>query len=506
LSSSLHLLDLSFNNFDFASHRLLSSLFRRLKGLQTFIFDGNKLDISAMQSIVYSIRRHPSISSLSLSSCGINDELMTDLVFGLKSNPNVTDLNLSYNSITDEGLIQLLSALPHSTTGARIRRLDLSYCLIGDLGITALADACKAGKLRKLELLALRHLEGDLSPTALTQLLQSLRNHTRLQSLDLSGNCLFLDPASSSADRLLNDNSKNNNLQGKKAGKKGSKFLRLVDGSLNQMRSQLTPVAVQALQGLTDSIAGGVQGIFDQATQGSSSKSLSSRRLLLEYDDEYNIVTPKTKSKSSNSKSSSLSSSTKSGVKKKSKSNTSSDTSSKQAPEISKSKEELKIEAKIARQRARSVQSTWKALAAVVGSCPRLVHLGLARVGFTDAIVTQYLGSTAITTTNTTAMTDQQQKVNSSSSTEFSSSMSMRGSESSSDSGSKSAVILMSTSNKKKVKFVKSLASVSSSRRCDSDACFEDIAVGSLEVAIGLNKLTNSSLMQLLASAQSVHQ
>lgn len=158
LTSSLHTLDLSFNNFDFASYRLLSSLMRRLKGLTVFVFDGNKLDTTGVQSIVYAIRRHPSISSLSFASCGIDDDMMTDLAFGIKSNPNITDLNLSCNRISDEGLLRLLAALPSPTTGRCIRRLDLSYCPIGDRGVTALADACKAGKLSGLESLTLRHV------------------------------------------------------------------------------------------------------------------------------------------------------------------------------------------------------------------------------------------------------------------------------------------------------------------------------------------------------------
>lgn len=491
LSFSLKLLDLSFNNFDFASHRFLSSLLRRLRGLKTFVFNGNKLDTSSMQSIVYSIRRHPSISSLSLTSCAINDELMTDLVFGLKSNPNVTDLNLSCNLISDDGLIQLLSSLPLSPTAARIRHLDLSYCPIGDRGVTALADAFKSGKLRALESLTLRHLEGDLSPAAITQLLQSLRNHTQLHFLDLSGNCLFLDP---SRPPKVGDASK-----GQKGGKKVSKFQKLMDGSLSQV-SQLTPVAVQALQGLTECISGSVLGIFDQASQAvqgsGNGKSLSSRRLL-EYDDDYNVVTPKSKSNSKlNSKSNTSLKSTsrkpsESVVKKSSKSNKVNgvmkrDTTSTVDIKPIKSKAEMKLEAKLARQSTRSIQSTLKALITAVSSCPRLCHLGLSGVGLSDAVVTQLAN-----------MTRTQQHHVESNVTNIESSNSSSG-------GAKGAVKLSTTTPS--VNASNKVVSLVKSRSIVSSYSHETVAPleRSLQVAVGLDMMSNTSLKQLVSGFETV--
>lgn len=321
-------------------------------------------------------------------------------------------------------------------------------------------------------------MEGDISPTALTQLLQSLRNHTHLRYLDISGNLLFVDP--SAVDR------KGASGGGKKGGKKPSKLQRLVDGSLNQV-SQLTPVAVQALQGLTDSIAGGVQGMLGQGTQGGKSKSLSSRRLLLEYDDEYNVVGSKSKTnlkggkskKPLSSKENSVNSPKKSVSTQKLTEKKLGSGNSNESVKSVKSKADLRAEVKATRKRMKNMQNSLRALLGVLKTSPQLSFIGLAKVGISDEVVTQLVSMTTIQQSgNTTTLTN--------------------------DTGNSSNNNRVG-SVKANIKLVKlrsiakgaitaqksSLTTSSVSTSTTHDRC--------IELAIGLDKISNSSLTELVA-------
>jgi hypothetical protein len=140
-----------------------------------------------MRTIVHSLRRHPSISSLSLSSCNIDDNSLEYITFLLKSNRNILSLDLSSNSITAEGLDFIFTAL-RSGAGKQIISLDLSYNKLDSIGIIKLSKALESNQLPNLKHLILREVGG--SDESLETLLNSIQQDSLLETLDISGNPL----------------------------------------------------------------------------------------------------------------------------------------------------------------------------------------------------------------------------------------------------------------------------------------------------------------------------
>lgn len=91
-NSDTILLDLSFSLLNPRCTRLLSTGLARLHSLVTLVLDGVDLSSEAGHSVVQSIRYHPSIRHVSLSSCALDDDCMEPLALTLKSNDKLTYL------------------------------------------------------------------------------------------------------------------------------------------------------------------------------------------------------------------------------------------------------------------------------------------------------------------------------------------------------------------------------------------------------------------------------
>lgn len=223
----LRVLDLSFNScLDGRAVKLLASAIAQCTGLTTVALDGNALQPDDVRAIVHALRRHPTVTSLSLSSCGLDDACAEYLAFLLKSNRNITSLDLSCNGLTQRGL-EMLAGAVRAGAGRGLRGLDLSYNALGDLGALTMASAFECNQLGSLQYLSLR--ETHAGSAALATLLSSI-HASQLECLDISGNTLFAPEARP------------------KAAKGAKKMRDLAVKSLEQLGSSLAPAVSQAVQ------------------------------------------------------------------------------------------------------------------------------------------------------------------------------------------------------------------------------------------------------------------
>lgn len=189
-NSKLYLLDLSNNNLDSKSFKILSSIINTLHQLTTIIFDGNKFTSEDIRSFIHSIKRHPSIKSLSFASCNLDDECIKFWNFYLKSNRNIFHLDLSNNKITSKGIFELISSFEGAGVAKRLESLDLSYNQIDDEGLAIISKAIRSNWIPNLKHLKLKQISA--SPDAFQKFLCSFPSNTSIEVIDISGNDLFL--------------------------------------------------------------------------------------------------------------------------------------------------------------------------------------------------------------------------------------------------------------------------------------------------------------------------
>lgn len=174
--------------------------------LDSLSLSGIHLSFDSFRAIIHSVRKHQSISSLSLSACQLSDECLPLVAILLKSNPNITTLDLSRNIITAAGidalgesiragygtfllfLSQLFSypAFYYKHIGKAVESLDLSYNDIGDHGCLSLSRSIENNQFPSLKRLVLREI--GTSSSVMHKLLESFQSDTILESIDLSGN------------------------------------------------------------------------------------------------------------------------------------------------------------------------------------------------------------------------------------------------------------------------------------------------------------------------------
>ena len=158
--------------------------------MTSLVLDGTTITPNDMRTIIHSLRRHPSISSLSLSSCNIDNDCIEYITFLIKSNRNIVSLDLSSNSITSEGLDHIFAAF-RSGAGKQIISLDLSYNKLDSISIINLSKALQLNQLPNLKNLILREVGGNYESIEI--LLNSIQQDSLIETLDISGNSIELN-------------------------------------------------------------------------------------------------------------------------------------------------------------------------------------------------------------------------------------------------------------------------------------------------------------------------
>ena len=158
--------------------------------MTSLVLDGTTITPNDMRTIIHSLRRHPSISSLSLSSCNIDNDCIEYITFLIKSNRNIVSLDLSSNSITSEGLDHIFAAF-RSGAGKQIISLDLSYNKLDNISIINLSKALQLNQLPNLKNLILREVGGNYESIEI--LLNSIQQDSLIETLDISGNSIELN-------------------------------------------------------------------------------------------------------------------------------------------------------------------------------------------------------------------------------------------------------------------------------------------------------------------------
>jgi len=338
-AATLEELDVGFNScMDNRGVKQLASIVAQASQLKSLVLDGNvALNPESVRYIVHALRRHPSISRLSLASCGLTDECTEYIAFALKSNKNITSLNLSCNQITEAGL-ETLAAAMRTGAGRGLVSLDLSHNPLGGMGAVVLARAFDANQLPNLRHLALRDTQAG--PTHVEALLRSLSPSSTLESLDLGGNLVVPTPPRS-----------------KKSSNSPKKRMEELAAKLVPQLEQAVATGFELFKDLGDQVAEGLAGGKKKKKGARGGKNKTKGRKGGKVED----VQAKSKSKASG--------------KKRGKTGAS---DAKQ--EAAKAKERAAAKALLRAQRRALGQ-----LLAAVRRAPRLRRLGLAGSGFTAA-------------------------------------------------------------------------------------------------------------------------
>jgi len=87
-SSTTKTVNMQDSNVDTSSrcYKAIAGIVSGSPALEYLVLDGNKIESENVRTIVHSVRRHPSLHTLSLSMCGLGDESVEFLTFCLKSN------------------------------------------------------------------------------------------------------------------------------------------------------------------------------------------------------------------------------------------------------------------------------------------------------------------------------------------------------------------------------------------------------------------------------------
>ena len=105
-NTNLISLDFTSSAFNSRGFRSLCAGMRSLTCLRSLVLDGCSILKTSQEarSIVRCLRLHPSISHISLSSCGIDDEGIEVFIPALQSNTNLTHIDLSKNDVSADGI------------------------------------------------------------------------------------------------------------------------------------------------------------------------------------------------------------------------------------------------------------------------------------------------------------------------------------------------------------------------------------------------------------------
>lgn len=85
-NSNITLLDISFNNLNSLGIKHFLSILKRCPNLKILALDGNDFNINDIQNLMNIVQKHPSITQISLSNCGLTDECIEYINYGLKIN------------------------------------------------------------------------------------------------------------------------------------------------------------------------------------------------------------------------------------------------------------------------------------------------------------------------------------------------------------------------------------------------------------------------------------
>ncbi len=143
LSTTQTLSQISFNNCDIDSADFKSAYKHLCQfNLKLFRMSYNAVNIPTMTSLAQLLKKWEQMQELSLTHCGITNELFSLLTEGIKECKLLHTLDLSHNKIGDDGCKVLVKVLCHHATfnQAHLHTLRMCHCEIGDDGICALVE------------------------------------------------------------------------------------------------------------------------------------------------------------------------------------------------------------------------------------------------------------------------------------------------------------------------------------------------------------------------------
>lgn len=101
----------------------------------------NELNADNIRVFMKCLAVQKSMSMLSLSACGLDDECLKELMTGLRTSTTLTDLDISKNSnITDKGVVYLRDLLKHNNS---IVKLNVDGCRLSKQSLNAIESGLR---------------------------------------------------------------------------------------------------------------------------------------------------------------------------------------------------------------------------------------------------------------------------------------------------------------------------------------------------------------------------
>lgn len=229
--SDVTYLNLSGNELNEDGVSILAGYVPNLPNLTALNLDANdEIDDSGLAEISHAVSVHPSITSLSFSSCDIVDGIVffenlfanskslyqfnlannnlgdegADCIFNAISRNNhsaIGNLNFADNNFTDQAVIESIN--PYLSESSTLRVLSLAFNDIEDDGVQSLAQALRSNNM--LKELGLR--KNRFSEIGTKFLFSALKANSSLEKIDLSDNALGREGAGYIADYLKTNGS-----------------------------------------------------------------------------------------------------------------------------------------------------------------------------------------------------------------------------------------------------------------------------------------------------------
>ncbi|KAI9145192.1 hypothetical protein BKA69DRAFT_1035347 [Paraphysoderma sedebokerense] len=189
---TLKRLDLSYNRINLASNEgardCLVGLLQVNTTLQTLIIDKNILGDETAEALCIGLAQNKSVTSLHLTNCRLTSKTGDHFQHLLRHNTTIQEIDLSWNILGPLGVSALASGLKDNTT---LKKLDLTWNRFGDKGYEALQDAMTVNKT--IEFLGV--ISNDLSVEQKRKLSELTKKNARRES---ASPAVTLDP-----DKLL---------------------------------------------------------------------------------------------------------------------------------------------------------------------------------------------------------------------------------------------------------------------------------------------------------------
>lgn len=190
LCQSLRSLDLSGNNLNAVSARVMAQGLARCTALTSLELENNKLDTEGATIVLSALHRGPAsvLRELNLGENEMTEDIAPELARVLGQCSALTRLCLDNNHLRARGAFEIIAALQRGPAPV-LRDLSLLNILMNESGAECLADAMKAWPaLESLDITA--NLINDRAATGIAAALPQLPSLTRL---DLRDN--FIDSA-----------------------------------------------------------------------------------------------------------------------------------------------------------------------------------------------------------------------------------------------------------------------------------------------------------------------